>query len=183
MTRHARPILLALLLPLGCTDEGAGDDEVGDAAWCDEVSEWDAQWVALEDEVLDLVNQRRSQGATCGSEAFSSTGPLAMDPALRCAARKHSLDMATRNYFSHDTPEGVNFSQRADSAEYDAFAIGENIAAGYPSASDVVTGWMGSDGHCRNIMNPQANEIGIGYAPADAAEFGSYWTQVFGRRE
>ena len=41
---------------------------------------------------------------------------------------------------------------------------------------------MNSDGHCRNIMNPDTNEIGIGFVVVDGSEWTRYWTQVFGRR-
>ena len=35
--------------------------------------------------------------------------------------------------------------------------------------------WMGSDGHCTNIMRDSFSEIGVGYYP------GNYWTEVFAR--
>ena len=38
-------------------------------------------------------------------------------------------------------------------------------------------GWMTSPGHCANIMNPDNNELGVGFYE------GNYWTQVMGRRE
>lgn len=177
-------VLVAIAVcSLACSDDGGGGPEVNeDAAWCDEVADWDDAWTTFEDQVVVLVNQRRAEGAVCGGETFGPAGGVVMDPALRCAARRHSLDMADRNYFSHDTPEGVSPWDRADMAEYDANAIGENIAAGHGTPEAVVQGWMDSSGHCSNIMNPNANEIGVGYLTADAADFGSYWTQVFGRR-
>jgi uncharacterized protein YkwD len=48
---------------------------------------------------------------------------------------------------------------------------GENIGAGYASPAAVVNGWLASDGHCVNLMNPTFQELGVGYnAP------GSTWT-------
>jgi uncharacterized protein YkwD len=38
--------------------------------------------------------------------------------------------------------------------------------------------WMGSDGHCANIMNPSFTEIGVGYYPG--GQWGHLWTQNFG---
>ncbi len=40
--------------------------------------------------VLELVNEARSQGATCGGEAVPSAPPLAHDPVLGRTAQKHS---------------------------------------------------------------------------------------------
>ena len=71
-------------------------------AYGDAVADWDDTWMAFEEEVLDLVNQRRAAGADCGETGtFDPAGPLTMNPALRCAARNHSMDMGTRNYFAH----------------------------------------------------------------------------------
>ncbi len=192
MLRHPRAtsasllLALSLTLPLGCndSDDDDGGDDVSDAAYCDEVEGWDPSSIDFEDQVLELVNQRRSEGAVCGTTTFDPAGPLVMDPALRCAARKHSLDMATRNFFDHNTPEGLTPWDRTMMAEYDANAIGENIAAGQPTPEDVMTAWMGSTGHCMNIMNPAATELGVGYVVAGPeAMYSVYWTQVFGQRE
>ena len=46
------------------------------------------------------------------------------------------------------------------------FAIGENIAAGQRTPQDVVDGWIASDGHCANLMNPNFEELGTGYLNA-----------------
>ena len=73
---------------------------------------------------------------------------------LRTAARNHSVDMATLNYFSHTSLDGRTFSQRRSNAGYSgAFPRGENIAAGQPSPQSVVNAWMASPGHCTNIMS------------------------------
>jgi uncharacterized protein YkwD len=172
----------------GCTDDGGGEgDELGDDVgegneFCSVVEGWDSEWSSYEDQVLELVNQNRAAGANCGGQQFDAAGPLTMNAALRCAARYHSRDMGLNDYFDHTSLTGTSFSDRAGSAEYDASPIGENIAAGYPTPADVVAGWMESPGHCMNIMNPDANEIGVGYSEADMAQYGNYWTQVFGRR-
>ena len=36
----------------------------------------------------------------------------------------------------------------------------------------MVSGWIDSDGHCANLMNPSFSELGVGYynAPGDAAK-------------
>jgi hypothetical protein len=63
-------------------------------------------------------------------------------PTAGCAhaARSHSTDMARRDYFSHETPEGVTPWQRAEDAGYPNPAA-ENIAHGYPTAKTVVDAW------------------------------------------
>jgi uncharacterized protein YkwD len=160
----------------GTDQDAASPSDVPDNAYCEPVSNWDAAWIAFENEVLELVNERRAAGADCGSTGtFDPAGPLTMDSALRCAARNHSMDMATEDYFDHYTPEGIGPGDRLDEAGYTGSMWGENIAWGYLSPEAVVSGWMSSPGHCSNIMQARFTEIGVGYYA------GSLWTQTFGR--
>lgn len=135
---------------------------------------------AFEDDVLLLVNQRRAAGAVCGGTTYGPAPALVMNGSLRTAARAHSQDMAAQNYFSHTSLDGRSFSQRMSDAGYSGSPRGENIAAGYGSPSAVVAGWMGSTGHCENIMNPAYRSAGVGYAFGAASQYGSYWTMNFG---
>jgi uncharacterized protein YkwD len=135
----------------------------------------------LEDAVLVLVNQRRAAGATCGGTVYGPAPALYMHPNLRVAARGHSQDMAAQNYFSHTSLDGRTFDQRIRNAGYTGSSpLGENIAAGYPTAQAVVDGWMGSPGHCANIMSPGFRAVGVGYAHNPASIYRHYWTQNFG---
>jgi uncharacterized protein YkwD len=116
---------------------------------------------------VDLVNAARAR--ECPGDA-----DLAIDDRLMTAAQGHSDDMSARDYFSHVSPEGTEFWERALAAGFEG-AIGENIAYGYRSAEAVMTAWLDSPGHARNILNCSATVIGVGLA-----EDGWYWTQVFG---
>ncbi len=160
------------------TTTGNNDPDVPDNAYCAEVANWDSGYASLEDQIVTIVNQRRSEGANCGGEQFGPTGPLAMEPALRCAARKHSKDMAENGYFDHTNLMGESPWDRIDMAGYTGFGSGENIAAGNGTAEATMQQWMDSPGHCSNIMNPNFNEIGVGYYPG--GQWGHMWTQTFG---
>ena len=141
----------------------------------------DPSATVFENEVLALVNQRRAAGATCGGTAHPPVVALAMNANLRLAAQGHSQDMATNNYFSHTSLDGRTFVDRIRGAGYTGSGpLGENIAAGQGSPAAVVNGWMGSTGHCQNIMNGSYRSIGVGYAFRAGSQFGSYWTQTFG---
>ena len=68
---------------------------------------------------------------------------------------------------------------RADEARS---SLGENIAAGYPTIDAVMTGWMASDGHCANLMNPNFNQVGLVCVPGTAADtYNTYWTMDLAR--
>ena len=77
-------------------------------------------------------------------------------------AQEHSDDMVKRNYFSHDTPDGRTYRKRVDEAKIDWGSIAENIAAGQPTARDVMDSWLKSPGHRANIENCKLQEHGIG---------------------
>jgi uncharacterized protein YkwD len=117
------------------------------------------------DEVLRLTNAERAK-AGCG--------PLHADPRLAAAAQQHSSDMASRDYFSHVTPEGQTPWDRAKAAGYTQPSA-ENIAMGYRTAAEVMAAWMQSAGHRQNILNCASHALGVGF---DAR--GYYWTQLFG---
>lgn len=157
----------------GCAmdDEPAGYDP----NYCPKVEEWDAASAAFEDEVARLVNERRSEGGVCGGESFPASASLARDDRLRCAARNHSLDMATRGYFDHESPDGEDAADRITRAGFEWTAVGENIARGQPNPEEVMADWMASPGHCSNILEPRFEFLGVGYV-AD----GAHWTQTFG---
>lgn len=136
---------------------------------------------AFEQQVLTLVNNHRASGATCGGTAYPAVSPLSMDSNLRTAARDHSADMAANDYFSHTSLDGRTFSDRIFDAGYTGGSpLGENIAAGQSSPQSVVSSWMGSTGHCQNIMRAGFEDIGVGYAFVGGSTYGHYWTQSFG---
>jgi uncharacterized protein YkwD len=136
---------------------------------------------SFEQAVLDLVNSRRAAGATCGSTTYGPAAALPLNTNLRTAARGHSQDMAANNYFSHTSLDGRTVEVRIRAAGYmGSYPLGENIAAGQSSPSSVVTGWMGSPGHCSNIMDPAFRAIGIGYAYDADSSYRHYWTMNFG---
>ncbi len=169
----------------GIDDDGDGLVDCDDAddcriRACVEDGDWPAPWSDFEWEVLARTNEARAAGADCGGELFGPAGPLEMDEVIRVAARLHSQDMGAQDYFEHDSLDGRSFADRMREAGFGGPSPwGENIAAGQRTAADVVNGWMNSPGHCRNIMNPSYNVIGIGYAEDDSSSFGTYWTQDF----
>ena len=146
---------------------------------CQSVGDWSMQWEAMEEEVLRLTNQLRSQGTSCGGEYQPPVGPLVMQRNLRCSSRLHSVDMVERNFFAHTNPSGVDPGTRIEQAGYNWNTYGENIAAGYQTAQQVFDGWHDSPGHCSNMMSDWFTEIGIGYYDTQGYP---YWTQNFGAR-
>lgn len=128
-------------------------------------------------EMLIAVNNARSTGRYCGSIYHAAAAQVGWNDRVAAAAYGHSADMAGHSFLSHTGSDGSTLSERITREGYVWRALAENVAAGYPSVGAVVQGWLGSEGHCRNIMNPQYKEIGAAYA--DGTYGGAparYWT-------
>ena len=95
---------------------------------------------------------------------------------LVAAARRHSADMAANNLFSHTGSDGSSPYTRIIEAGYRFRYAGENIAAGYSTAQQVVNAWMNSPGHRANILNAGFCEVGIGYIYESGSFYRNYWT-------
>lgn len=132
------------------------------------------------DRFLNLINTQRAKGCNCGSGFMKPVPPLVWNDQLAKSAEGHAKDMYRHNYFSHDSEDGRTMQDRIMKAGYNykgfqRYAIGENIAFGQQSIDEVIAGWFKSNGHCKNLMNPDFKEIGI-------AESHFYWVQDFGGR-
>lgn len=82
---------------------------------------------------------------------------------------------------SHTGSDGSTFAQRITAAGYVWSQAAENIAAGQTSIDEVMTGWMGSDGHCANIMDPNLTDIGVVCVSAPSNKYLTYWTMDLGK--
>lgn len=134
----------------------------------------------MREAILKQINLSRTSGQVCGTQLMPRVAALKWNDLLFSAAAKHSKDMATRNYFSHTSPEGVEFTQRLAAEGYGFYAAAENIAAGMNTVSGVMTTWLASDGHCRNIMDPVLSDVAVACVTQDGSTYGSYWTMDLG---
>ncbi len=125
-------------------------------------------------QVLALVNNERSA---------RGLAPMQLDTSLNAAAFGHSATQAAAGRIFHVAPDGSDPGVRIARTGYQFSSWGENVAAGYRNANAVMTAWMNSPGHCRNLLNPAFTELGVGYVRRadDPSRFFSYWTQVFAR--
>lgn len=135
----------------------------------------------FKNEFLERINKARHDGCNCGGKFMPPAPPLVWNDQLEDAALAHAADMSNKNYFSHDSKDGRTSSDRIIAAGYTykgykSYAVGENIAEGQMSIAEVMAGWLKSEGHCRNLMNPSFKEIGV-------AQFNHYWVQDFGGRQ
>jgi uncharacterized protein YkwD len=121
----------------------------------------------LEAEMLQMVNRER---------AAAGLSPLAPDLEMTEVARKHSIDMFARGYFSHNTPENLSPFDRMRRDNVRFLTAGENLALA-PTLQIAHTGLMNSPGHRANILQPRFGRLGIGIM--DGGRRGLMITQNF----
>ena len=134
---------------------------------------------AVGQRVLQLTNEARSQARRCGRKKFPATTPLQQAADLDRAALAHAREMAVHSYLGHQSRDGSMPDDRATRAGYVWSAVAENVAAGQPSAEEVVNTWLESPGHCANLMDPRYTETGIAFAVDKASDKGIYWAQLY----
>ena len=124
----------------------------------------------------DLLAQVNSFRASRGLSSLVVSDPLTV------AAKWMATDMSVNNYFSHTSLDGRSPTQRMADAGYPAFSTwaGEDLAAGYTSASQVLQGWINSPAHLAVLTNPAYRAIGIGRSYAAGSAYGWYWDADFG---
>jgi len=153
---------------------------------------------SLEHRVQDLIN---------GTRVEHMLGSLVLDDKLSAIARAHSRDMASRGFFGHVNPDGLDATARGKRAGFacrkqvsgHSFreGLGENLyqdnlytrvrtigterSYDWNSSDDIAAnslrGWMNSQGHRHNILESVYTQTGIGIFVADDDRV--YITQVF----
>ena len=118
---------------------------------------------ALIEEVCRITNRERAK---------LNLTPLELETQRTLVAQAHSEDMADRNFFNHENPEGLDPFDRLANAGITYTSAAENIAVGQITATQVVADWMKSSGHRANILNSKFARVGIGSR-------NGRWTQVF----
>ncbi|VAX36640.1 hypothetical protein MNBD_PLANCTO03-103, partial [hydrothermal vent metagenome] len=181
---------------------GAG--QVVDRGWCEALEPrclLSSGFTTEEVYFAELVNRARSdpqaeglrlgidltEGLTSEQAALLGTvEPLALDFSLTTAARAHSLDMATRGFFDHINPDGLNPTQRAQAAGYSG-VTGEVIAVGQNSIDALYASWMDTPENRINLLSLLTSfddgfhydQIGPGFA-TDLGFADDYYTAMFG---
>jgi len=124
------------------------------------------QLTAEEQELVDLTNAARKK------EDLQELQP---HPKLFQAARLHAANMAKQDKLDHDL-DGKSMIDRLKAVEYGVESAGENIAHKQTTPRKVITSWMESEGHKKNILT--TDYVHIGVAVAKNAKGERYWVQV-----
>lgn len=141
---------------------GVGDPVDGHPNW----SERDLHLWTNAARVAPLSFPKDAEQGGCSTDDWAGqvpVAPLRWNDALGRVARAHSADMAQTGELSHHSSDGTSMVERIQAAYGDRKAFAENVARGYPEARmAVLSGWMCSPGHRKNLLEPRYDEVGLG---------------------
>jgi uncharacterized protein YkwD len=166
MLRLSLPLLLLLLVVTlaGCAE--------GPALLASPERQVAISQVRLDpEEARAAINRYRSQ---------KGMKPLVLNAKLTHAAESHSVDLAQHDTISHKGSDGSNPWKRIERAGYRPRLAAENVGAGQRSLAEVIQGWKDSPGHDRNLLLPDATQMGIALVKDPATRYGTFWTLVLG---
>jgi uncharacterized protein YkwD len=86
---------------------------------------------------------------------------------LSRVAAGHGQDMVRRHYFEHHSPAGTDNMHRLAKVGYGGrgcWSAGENLLSSQTRSTpkQIMTAWMGSQAHRRNILRKRWHEFGLG---------------------
>ena len=118
--------------------------------------------------IRDVVRLTNEERVKAGLPALTYNNVLEKGAMIRA--------QETIQSFSHTRPDGSKFYTVFEGS-YEFSAMGENLAAGFNTATSVVDGWMNSEGHRVNILKEVYTQIGIGIKRDEEGRI--YWVQIF----
>ena len=92
---------------------------------------------------------------------------LIVNTDLNTSATRKAEAMLTADCWSHYCPNGKSPWDFFNEVGYTYIYAGENLAEGFDDNEDVMNAWLNSPTHRDNILNPNFDEIGIGFAYGD----------------
>lgn len=102
---------------------------------------------------------------------------LVPDSGLEKVALQQAANMARVGRMTHSTGWRRDFVSRVRAGGVGG-AAAENIAAGQRDVGSVLSAWMDSPGHRRNILDPRFRRFGLAYATGKEPEGRRFWTMV-----
>jgi len=104
------------------------------------------------EQLVSITNKKRAE---------AGLPPLVLNPNLSQAATLKAGDMFAKDYWAHNSPDGITPWVFIKQSGYNYVYAGENLARGFNSAEDVVNAWMASPKHKENMLFKNYNDVGF----------------------
>lgn len=152
-----------------------------EAANVRKIPEYTATHHSIAPDVREL--ERLTHEATNAARREHSRSPLSYDSELADIARLHSRDMAVRDFYAHENPDGETHISRLRKYGYYSRVVYENLVSIENPVTNLsveelaqmaVDSWLGSPRHREALLREHNTEEGIGvYVTAEPR---IYWT-------
>lgn len=104
------------------------------------------------EQLLSITNEKRKELGLL---------PLTVNDDLSKAATLKAKDMFAKDYWAHNSPDGLTPWVYFRNVDYDYMYAGENLARGFTDSSGVVAAWLASPSHRDNMLSKSYNEVGF----------------------
>ncbi len=129
---------------------------------------------SFEEAFVDAINEVRNRGCRCSGERFKPVASVKYHDLLSLSAARHAQDIRNQRRLNHYSRNGRNIGERIQHVGYRWRVVGENLAYGQRSISEVISDWLDSYTHCKLLMDPRFEDVGF-------AKNGPYWVLHFGK--
>jgi hypothetical protein len=121
--------------------------------------------LAYAEDMAEMISQyRREHGLSA----------VKIDPELTAVAERQAKAMAASGIMDHSV--AGSFASRISGAHTGMAA--ENIAAGTKTWNDTFRIWQNSPGHNANLLQTEADSLGVAVARNDQTRYKTYWAMV-----
>jgi hypothetical protein len=108
--------------------------------------------------LIELLNKDRQE---------AGLQPLKENTTLDKAAFLKAQDMLNKDYFGHQSPEGLSPWHWLKIAGYKYQSAGENLAIGFLDSQEVYQAWLNSPSHRANLLSSSYQEVGTAVLTGD----------------
>ena len=124
-------------------------------------------------DIVSLTNEERAK---------HGRSTLKLNSKLSLAAEAKARDMFAKDYWAHNSPDGLEPWDFIDDTGYRYFSAGENLAKDFNHSNSVVRAWMDSSSHRENLLNGNFSEIGVAVVDGELDGFETTLVvQMFGK--
>ena len=152
------------------------------------------------DAYLKAINDARAEAHTCGETEMPAVDSLTWNEHLYLASAEHNEDMLTSDIIDEhhrgsntdsdwttqvqELDHASYMQERVENNGYTNWAhLTENLTLGTntDTAEKAIQSWLDSEGHCKNLMDPNVTEVGMAHLEDAGSHYTHYWTQNFGK--
>jgi uncharacterized protein YkwD len=132
--------------------------------------------LAQPDAALDA---NAAQSMISGYRANNGLPPVVIDPELMRLAGEQAQAMAAAGKLDHSVAKP--FPDRMRKSGFDASLAVENIAAGYRTLAEAISGWRDSPPHRANMLNASVTRMGIAAVYAPKSKYKVFWSLILAK--